>query len=270
MHTTSHLVRVAQAGKDADPGWYRVHRRLSIHVTALALRWGVRATSVSLAMSAVMAVGALGVAAPTRAANVAGFVLCYAAFLLDKVDGEIARCRGEASARGVLLDRFFHRVVEPLLFVAVGVHAARGAGGVLALVAGFVVALLANAIEETQQLPPFILYKRACEGAATPTGSAPALDPGLARAARWLRPLKAFRMPITALPLFALCFLAEGATGAPVTAWALAVAAVALAAYLLFQTALYYHGRLDAELVRVATTLRDARPAPPPSSPQGD
>jgi hypothetical protein len=35
--------RIAQAGKDVDPAWYRVHRNLSIHVTRGALALGLAA-----------------------------------------------------------------------------------------------------------------------------------------------------------------------------------------------------------------------------------
>ena len=44
------LRRIAQAGKDADPGWYRVHRRVSIHLTRVALALGLAPNQVSIAM----------------------------------------------------------------------------------------------------------------------------------------------------------------------------------------------------------------------------
>src|SRR5258705_10000481 len=94
------LVRRAQHGKDRDPLWYRVHRRLSIGITLRLMATPVRAVHVTTAMMLVWLVGAALVAAPDVARNLAGFGLLYLAFLLDKVDGELARLREAASARG--------------------------------------------------------------------------------------------------------------------------------------------------------------------------
>src|SRR6266850_225682 len=106
MDRVDRLRRVAQAGKDTDPSWYRIHRRVSIHITGPLLRLGFQADHVSALMMLLGAAGAALLAAPALEANALGVGLFYLSFLLDKVDGEIARCRGEQSVRGILLDRF--------------------------------------------------------------------------------------------------------------------------------------------------------------------
>src|SRR5687767_5309881 len=126
--------RIAQAGKEVDPGWYRVHRRLSIHLTRGALALGLSANEASFSMIVLGVAGAALLVPSLPAVNAIGFVVLYLAFLLDKVDGEIARLTGTANARGIFLDRIHHRLVEPGLFVAVAAHEALRGEGLVALV----------------------------------------------------------------------------------------------------------------------------------------
>ena len=190
------------------------------------------------------------------ATNALGFVLFYFAFLLDKVDGELARVRGTENARGILVDRFYHRLVEPLLFLAVAAHEFRQTGTVMTLVAGFVTAMAGNAIEENQHLVPYISMKRLREGGRLPSGPAPRRSHALGAVAALLRPLKGFRMLIVMLPVFALCYLAEAMTGGAFPSLVLYVSAVALLLYLVFQCFYYAHERLDVEAHGLASMLR--------------
>jgi phosphatidylglycerophosphate synthase len=204
-------------------------------------------------MLGLAAAGILLMAAPGLATNAAGAALLYLGFLLDKVDGELARCRHETSLRGILLDRFHHRLVEPALFAAAAAHATRHEASPGALVAAAACMLFANAIEEHQQLAPYILYKHVRAGGALPVTTVESL--GLRRLARWLRPLKAARMHIVALPCLLIAYVAEAASGRPVTLVYLECSAVMLGAYLLFQCVDYASGRLESEVHDIAATL---------------
>ena len=253
------LRRVAQAGKDQDPRWYRVHRGLSIHLTRVMLRANFRANQVSGLMMVVAAAGAALLVSLSTAANLAGFALLYLAFLLDKVDGEIARLRWTRSARGILLDRFHHRIIEPTVFAAAAFHEYRLTSSVAALVAGLVTMLLANIIEENQQLAPFIFYKRLREDGRLL--ESPARSRDLSLLAAVLRPLKAFRMLIVALPLLLLCYLAERASHMPLTTYYLVASAASLAGYLAFQCFYYFADRLGVELAAMSAVFRPGGPA---------
>ena len=255
------LRRVAQAGKDDDPRWYRAHRRLSIHLTRLMLRANFRANQVSGLMMVVAAAGAALLVSLSTAANLAGFALLYLAFLLDKVDGEIARLRWTRSARGILLDRFHHRIIEPTVFAAAAFHEYRLTSSVAALVAGLVTMLLANVIEENQQLAPFILYKRLREDGHLLESLPLRQSRDLTLAAAVLRPLKAFRMLIVALPLLLLCYLAERAFHLPLTTYYLVASAASLGAYLAFQCFYYFADRLGVELAAMSAVFRPGGPA---------
>lgn len=257
---------VAHAGKDTDPGWYRMHRRLSIHVTRAAVRTGATADDASYAMIAAGLAGSFLIAFTSPVLNVLGFALLYAGFLLDKVDGELARVLHVESARGVFLDRLYHRLVEPLVFVAVAVHEFQLTGVPGALIAGFVTALAANAIEENQQLAPFILWKRLREGGRMPQGArAPSRSRTLARLCATLRPLKGFRMLIVVLPLFAVAYVAERLWGGAFPAIVLYLAALSLVVYLVVQSLNYLGGQMDGEIFAIAQVLRGldlGRPQP--------
>lgn len=256
MNRMNEWRRVAQAGKEHDPAWYRVHRRISIYLTWAMLKLGLEANQVSGLMMVLGVAGALLVATPSPLRNALGFVLFYAAFLLDKVDGEMARLRRAPSARGILLDRFHHRIVEPTLFAAAAFHEVRLTGSADVLVAGFVTMLLANIIEENQQLPPFIFFKHLREGGRLPEAPLPKPSRHWARANRALRPLKAFRMLIVALPLIALTYVLEGVFHHPFTAYYLEASAVALAVCLAFQCIFYFVHQLDFETQTMAAALR--------------
>jgi phosphatidylglycerophosphate synthase len=256
--------RIAQAGKDVDPAWYRMHRNVSIHLTRAALALGLGADHATFAMMACGLVGAALLVASSAALQALGFVLLYLSFLLDKVDGELARLRGTESARGIFLDRMHHRLVEPCLFLAVAVHQHLLWGGLLPLIAGFATVLLANAIEENQHLAAYIVYKRAREGDGLPSGDLPAFSPRWSRAAALFRPLKGFRMFIVALPLAALAYVAQSVSGWAAPTYMLVASACALAVYLTFQCLHYVNGgRLEEESHAIARTLRHGADAPP-------
>jgi phosphatidylglycerophosphate synthase len=256
------LRRIAQAGKDVDPGWYKVHRKLSIHLSPPLLRAGVTANQVSAFMMVLGVAGAAMLVPQSPAWNLAGFVVLYAGFLLDKVDGEIARLSGSSSARGILLDRFHHRFVEPLVFVAAGVHAFLRFDAPLALAAGFATLVFANMVEEHPQVTAYIHFKRVREGGTVPEVPLRRATPGMVRARALFRPLKVFRTAITVYPLLLLGYLAEHLTGRPIVTLELAVGAVALAVYALFQGVDGFTARVDEETAEIATLFRHAGERP--------
>src|SRR5262245_15230432 len=93
-----HEIRdVCQAGKHRDPAWYRIHRLLSIHITARLVGTPVTLNQISAAMLLLGALGAALNASPNLLVNALGWACLYGAFLLDKVDGEVARFRRKES-----------------------------------------------------------------------------------------------------------------------------------------------------------------------------
>jgi phosphatidylglycerophosphate synthase len=96
-------------------------RRYSSHVAALAIRWGMSADAVT---TLVIATG-LAASASLLLGSVWGALLAvlfaHLQMLLDAADGEVARWRRTASARGVFLDHLAHSVTEASLPACLGV-----------------------------------------------------------------------------------------------------------------------------------------------------
>jgi len=68
---------------------------------------------------------------------VAGLLTFHLHFLLDYVDGEVARCRNQTSVSGAYLDLITDRVTFPLLVFASGIAVFRQVGDPAVLVVGF-------------------------------------------------------------------------------------------------------------------------------------
>jgi len=259
MRTIAELRLAAQAGKQRDPAWYRVHRGLSIHVTRAALRLGLEADQVSMLMMGTTLVAALCLASVSAWDNAAGFALAYAGFLLDKVDGEVARLSGRPSLRGILLDRLHHRLAEPLLMLAIAWHEYQLTGSLGVIVAGFAAMLLGGAVDENQHLAAVVLHKHVRQRGEMPDPGQAALPFRPSALARWhrrLRPLKAARTVALSLPIAAVAYGLERAVGRPVPAWCLEAGALSLGAFLVCQCVYYWREGIEREAADAANVMR--------------
>lgn len=141
VRVTSHHVAVeAEALLYADLGSaidtrldVLVHRRLSRHLSRLAVRLGVGPNAITVASLVVGAAAAWCVALATPLAALAGLLVYLAAVVLDHADGEVARLTLTESAVGEWLDVAADTVVHALLVLAMGVAAREAAGSGLAL-----------------------------------------------------------------------------------------------------------------------------------------
>lgn len=73
--------------------------------------------------------------------SVMGGLLLYFFFLFDQIDGNIARIRKEASPLGQYYDRLVHRILEPLIFIALGYGLYKKSGEIYFLLIGILIAL---------------------------------------------------------------------------------------------------------------------------------
>jgi len=259
MRTIDELRMVGQAGKPLDPARYRVHRTLSSHVTRAALALGLEADHVSLLMIGSTLAAALCLASASAWVNAAGFAFGCVGFLLDKVDGEVARLRGQPSLRGILLDRLHHRLLEPLLLLAIAWHEYQFMGSTDVIVAGFAAMLLGGAVDENQHLAAVVLLKHVRQGGDMPDPGQAALPFRPSALARWhrrLRPLKAARTVALSLPIAAVAYGLERVVGQPVPAWCLETGALALGAFLSCQCVYYWREGIEREAADVANVMR--------------
>jgi hypothetical protein len=116
---------------DADPTYARwVARRLSPFASWAICRFtGLSADAITVASIATGVGGGLLVASGTAAGAIVAVVLLQLAYLLDVVDGEVARIRGTAGRRGTYLDLIGHFVQNRALYAGAGWLLIEAAGG---------------------------------------------------------------------------------------------------------------------------------------------
>ena len=97
----------------------------SKHLARAAHRVGLTPNQVTVTSMVLGAVAAALFAEGSRPALVLGALVAHAAFVLDCVDGQLARYAGAFSALGAYLDAVFDRVKEYLLYAGLAIGAAR-------------------------------------------------------------------------------------------------------------------------------------------------
>jgi hypothetical protein len=112
---------------DLDPFWISniFWRPVSIYVTWLLIRLGARSNQVTFISALLAVAGSLVLLLPSDATLIASVVLTQAFFLLDHVDGEIARFRARPPAQvedhsGRYFDVLVHYFQGPSLYYCLG------------------------------------------------------------------------------------------------------------------------------------------------------
>lgn len=124
-----------------------VVRPISIYVTWLLLHTRITANQVTVLQTVFGLWGAFLIAIGSRPAGVlVGLAAMHVGYLLDCVDGEIARYRRQSSIFGVFFDYLNHSLVTPALFWGAAFFAYRSSGnvwGIFLLMTGITL-LIAN------------------------------------------------------------------------------------------------------------------------------
>jgi phosphatidylglycerophosphate synthase len=128
----------------ADEEWLAVHSAVkaedeafttffvspySRYIAAWCARHGIRPNWVTLLSIALGGAAAVGFGFGTRAGLVVGAVLLQVSFMLDCVDGQVARLTGTFSAFGAWLDITFDRAKEYAVYAGLAVGAGRAGLG---------------------------------------------------------------------------------------------------------------------------------------------
>jgi len=130
--------RIAQPPEYSPSLTDRPYRAVSIYLSVLLARAGATPNGVTVAWIVVGLVGVIGLLADAWAVRVAAALLLELSYLLDFVDGEIARLTDRRSNVGGLLDLLGHGVLKSSLPLAVGGAAAIQTGQGMFAVAGAV------------------------------------------------------------------------------------------------------------------------------------
>jgi phosphatidylglycerophosphate synthase len=117
-------------------GYYLI-RPLSLYFTYVALRLGLTANQVTVLQIIAGLAGAVCLAFPSTAMTITGIALLQFGFVLDNVDGEVARFRKQVSVTGKFLDTVGHELVIPCMYFALGAATYFRLGHFESIVAGF-------------------------------------------------------------------------------------------------------------------------------------
>lgn len=120
---------------------YYFFRPWSILFTYLALNLGLSANQVTALQAIVGVVGAACFAFPSYKMALAGIVLLQFGYLLDNVDGEVARFRKQVSVTGKFLDTIGHVTVIPCIYFFLGVGSYFRLGHFETIIFGFLAGL---------------------------------------------------------------------------------------------------------------------------------
>ncbi len=121
--TIADLERLAQKPDFRHVGnWMarRITRPLALRLTYAILPWRISAGALTCLACAVAAAAASALAWGTIASWIAGAALLHLWYLLDHVDGQLARYHGTASLDGTQLDYLMHHTINLLVPYGIG------------------------------------------------------------------------------------------------------------------------------------------------------
>ena len=121
-------------------GYYFI-RPFSIYLTYLALRFGLSANQVTVLQALFGVAGAVLLGFPHTAMILLGLAFLQFGFVLDNVDGEVARFRRQVSVSGKFLDSIGHSIVVPFMFFGLGVGTYFRLGHFESVIFGFLAGL---------------------------------------------------------------------------------------------------------------------------------
>lgn len=125
-----------------DPAWALARlRKVSIYLTKLLLYTPVTANQVTLLMTLVGIGSGILFLFGDYWYSIAGALLLPLTYLLDLVDGEIARYRATASAKGTYYDGLSHAIVLPVVLVCISFGTYHISHNILMFVFGYLAAL---------------------------------------------------------------------------------------------------------------------------------
>jgi len=104
------LKEICQGEKKNQESWYLIHRNLSILATYFLIKTKITPNAVSWLMIVFTLISIFFLVSESYLFNLLGVFFLYCSFLLDKVDGEIARYKKIESINGVWIDWLYHRV----------------------------------------------------------------------------------------------------------------------------------------------------------------
>jgi phosphatidylglycerophosphate synthase len=139
-------------------GFY-VARPLSKYITWLVLQTPMSANHVTTLHLVVGIIGSCALGHPLLHIRLLGCALLYFGFVLDNVDGEVARFRKQVSITGKYLDTITHVLVNTLMYFGFALGVYWDTEAIIIVVLGFLAALF------SLRLDVFVMYTEAARSA---------------------------------------------------------------------------------------------------------
>lgn len=123
MESIKELREICQNTRLWADTWHgrNICRPLSIYITRLVLFTPLTANHVTMIFFVAGLAGALLFLNGSRMFNFIAAIMLQLWYLLDHVDGEVARYRKTTSLAGIYMDEMVHYIVHPLIFICMGI-----------------------------------------------------------------------------------------------------------------------------------------------------
>ena len=144
MESLKELNKICQKPRYKEVGNWMVRyllRDAAIPITWLLLHTPITANQVTLISLVVAIAGAFCLMGPGNFLFLLGVLLLQLWYLLDHVDGQIARYRKTASLSGRFFDFLTHHIIHGIIFFVLGVHSFMVTGSFVFVLWGFITAL---------------------------------------------------------------------------------------------------------------------------------
>ena len=106
-----------------DPYLSRFYRPISLRISWLFFRTGIKPNHVTFMQIISGILGCFIISLlQTKFAFLFGIILLHFSYVLDCVDGEIARVTRTESLQGLFLDKFAHAVTMPAIYITLGIY----------------------------------------------------------------------------------------------------------------------------------------------------
>jgi len=123
MESIKELRKICQESRlwaDTLHGRY-ICRPLSIYITRLVLFTSLTANHVTMIFFAAGVIASILFLSGSIGLNFLASLILQLWYLLDHVDGEVARYRNTTSLVGIFMDEMVHYIVHPLIFICIGI-----------------------------------------------------------------------------------------------------------------------------------------------------
>jgi phosphatidylglycerophosphate synthase len=160
MESIKELRLICQAGRRVHDTWHGkyIARPLSIYITAIFLRLGISANMATGIFLINGIIGSILLVFPDKRYFFVGMLMMQVWYILDHVDGEIARYRKQTSLTGVYLDKITHYISHPFMFFCIGLGFYNSYGYVALVIAAFVAGYSITMISAMEDVFSSVIY----------------------------------------------------------------------------------------------------------------